>query len=52
MRRYLAFLGPGMALALGGCLPSDYFNNLLGSSVSAVVSVLLSDALNVLIPPL
>jgi hypothetical protein len=41
----------GALLTLGGCLPSNYFADLAGSSLSAVASVLLSDAVNFLIPP-
>jgi hypothetical protein len=41
----------GALLALGGCVPNNYFADLAGSSLSAVASVLLSDAVNFLIPP-
>lgn len=41
----------GVMLQLGGCFPNYFFQNLLASSVSSVVSVVLTDAVNVLLPP-
>lgn len=34
-----------------GCLPDEFFPNLLGSSISSVVGALLSDLLNTFLPP-
>lgn len=39
-----------LLLQLGGCLPDYYFQNLLASSLSEIVSVILTDTLNVLLP--
>jgi hypothetical protein len=52
MRRYLWLGGPAMLLGFSGCLPPNYFPSLLGSGISGVFSVLLTDALNVLVPPI
>ena len=49
--RLLRRAATGALLALGGCLPNNYFADLTGSSLSAVASFLLSDAVNFLIPP-
>ncbi|MCP4589382.1 MAG: hypothetical protein GY842_01430 [bacterium] len=39
-------------LVLGGpCLPDNIFGDLFGSSISAITGVLLSDLLNVVLPP-
>lgn len=51
IRRPVRTAVAGVLLALGGCLPSNYFADLAGSSLSAVVSVLLSDAVNFVLPP-
>lgn len=50
--RWTALATLGTLTAVGGCLPPNYFADLAGSSISAVVGVLLSDALNVLLPPI
>ncbi len=52
MWRRIKFLGPSVVLAFSGCLPSDLVPSLVGSSISSVVGVLLTDALNVLVPPI
>jgi hypothetical protein len=44
-------LGLGFILQLGGCFPDFYFQNLLASSISEIVGVVLTDTLNVLLPP-
>ncbi|NOT00365.1 MAG: hypothetical protein HOP29_07025 [Phycisphaerales bacterium] len=36
---------------LQGCLPDEFFPNLLGSSISSVVGAVLSDLLNTFLPP-
>jgi hypothetical protein len=41
----------GSVFQFGGCFPDYYFQNLLASSISEVVSVILTDTLNVLLPP-
>ena len=46
------YLVSGMFLLAGSCLPDNALADLTGSSLSAVVSVLLSDLLNVVIPPI
>ncbi len=51
-RRILPFLFvSGLLMQIGGCFPNYYFQNLLASSISQIVSVILTDALNVLLPP-
>jgi len=50
MWRWMKLLSPFMLLGYSGCLPTDYLPNLLGSSITAVTSVLLSDAMNLLVP--
>jgi hypothetical protein len=52
MWRMVKMLSPLILLSLAGCLPGGYFESLLGNSISGIFSVLLSDALNVLVPPI
>ncbi len=52
MRRWARFVA--MLVLLGsqtGCLPSNFFENLLGDSIYAVTGVVLSDAVNTILPP-
>lgn len=51
MKRLAVVLLPVMLLSLGGCLPDDTFSNILGSSVSEVASIVLSDIVNAVLPP-
>jgi hypothetical protein len=52
MKRFFRWLGPITVLpALGGCLPDNFFSNLLGSTTAEVTSALLSDVLNTFLPP-
>lgn len=51
VRRRVRTAVAGALLALGGCFPNNYFADLVGSSFSAVASVLLSDAVNFVLPP-
>ena len=39
-------------LSLSGCLPDNFLPNLLGSAVAEVASAVLSDVLNVVLPPI
>jgi len=48
MWRYACFL---VLLGSGSCLPQGYFSDLLASSLSASVGVLLSDFFSVVLPP-
>ena len=53
-RRFLKrwrVLGSIMLVFSGPCLPDNFASNLVANSVSAVTGVLLSDFLNVVIPP-
>lgn len=51
MWRYLRLLLSLALLTLTGCLPPNFFENLLGNSIYGVTGFLLNDALNTLIPP-
>lgn len=51
LRRVSLICCLGIVLQFGGCFPNYFFENLLGSTVSSVWGVFLSDALNVLFPP-
>ena len=53
-RRFLKrwrVLGTIMLVFSGPCLPDSFASNLLANSLTAVTGVLLSDFLNVVIPP-
>lgn len=45
-------LGLSAYLLAGACLPDGFFPYLVGSAISAVASVILSDIVNLLIPPI
>ena len=52
MKRLVRWLGSMMVLpTLTGCLPDNFFENLLGSAIAEVTSALLSDVLNTFLPP-
>ena len=50
LRRICVIACLGLVLQLGGCFPNYFFQNLLGSTVSSLWSVFLSDVVNVLFP--
>ncbi len=52
MRRLLYLACPATLLQIGGCLPDDFFQNLFGSAIAEVASAVLSDFLNVVLPPI
>lgn len=47
----LAFTAGALVAFSGPCLPDDFWSSLLANSLSAVTGVLLSDFLNVVLPP-
>ena len=51
MKHRFSLLPASVALvSLGGCLPNDFFPNLLGASIAEVWSVVLSDLVNTFLP--
>lgn len=47
MKRFLRFASVGgLLLAVGGCLPNQYWSNLAGNSIAAILSAVLSEFFN------
>jgi len=52
VRRISYLVSAAGLLSLSSCLPDNFLPNLLGSSISGVASAILSDVLNVVLPPI
>ncbi len=52
MKKYIRFTTLGMFVVAGGCVPDNFVPNLVGSTISEVLSVVLSDLLNTFLPPI
>lgn len=51
MVKYAKMLLPLLLIVQTGCLPPNFFENLVGDGIYAVTGYLLSDALYTILPP-